>query len=725
MSRIFVISLLLLLLSFSTVFALDKGHGAQATLLKEMKINEFQAVQRLATGEVCSANLAGDPNWFVYYWLQGDEQYLAYQDPSLTCTAPYPFAVYDAYMLLYFENEAIAEFSATVQSVDLTDPSCPVPGDTLSTSLTYRFQFKPAGLWRIAIPAYNDTTEVPPEVNGPYFIGFNITTYFGDSETQDTVVLITEDYLAEPWTCQNYNIWDPNVGYVDLGNNNGFPGKLLLHSVGITGGSGGLGPMPQLTFLEPKAGKKVGAPLTCWVWDSQDGTFVDSVRFEYALASVFGWNRFGVTGTDNHALRNGVDPSGTGPGYVLDLGTADLIEDTVDIRATAYDKFSRTSSTQIEVILDPTPPRMDFIKPLSMEIVCLPYTFTTFTDDEDILSVKYYQKKLSTDFSVSVVTLHQTDYGDVDFDAGDGNPVAEGEFGEYYCGPTAGAIAVKHWFNLGYTPLMREFGRTIPLDTVVERLASEMHTRTNNGTYDDFFVGGLQNYSLGHGDKLLIESYFTPDYMDVREIFEEKEMLPILGLSGNPGMYVVLSAFIGLDNGGQYAVTISDPITGTLIDTYMRNGGSGSQMMYDGSWRDIDIVIAVGVNLSINSRIEFGEASKSASNWIYNWESSASLSDDSLYYITSIGTDELNRTEVSTTLIRYQCNLNRVKGDYDGNDAANSMDILALIDFIYQDGTIPIGGAHRADANCDNQIDIGDVIFMIKYIWESGETPCY
>ncbi|MCP4703147.1 MAG: hypothetical protein GY865_00935, partial [candidate division Zixibacteria bacterium] len=575
----------------------------------------------------------------------------------------------------------------------------------------------------------------PAVVNGPYFTGFFISTELlapeADPLTQDSVFLITEDSVLTPWRCQNFNLWDTAVGYVDLGDPTNefytFPGKLLLYSAGETGGSGGYDPMPRLSFLEPHAEELTGTPLRSWAWDSENSKIVDSVRYEYRSSSS-GWVRYGVDADKGHALRNGIDPSGTGPGYAINLGPAGLEEDLYRIRATAFDTLMRTASAQVDMTIDPTPPRMDFINPSYMDTICLPYTISTFTDEAtaDILSVKFYRKKLSTDYSVSVATLLQTDYGDVDYFAGDGNPIVDGEFGEYYCGPAAGAIAIDYWFNQGYTQLRRELGSTIPLDTVVERLATAMSTRTNTGTYDDFLVGGLQNYITYHGNELFVESYFTPDYTDMRIIFEEKEMLPILGLSGNPGLYVVLSGMTGLDNGsGNYAITISDPITGTSIETYMRNIGESSQVLYDGSWLGLDIAIALDAISHSNSRIEFGEAAKVISNWQYDWESSTAMADDSLYYITAIGTDMVHRNEVSTTLIQYHCNLGRVLGDIDGNGFANSMDILALINYIYQGGAAPTGGAHRADTNCDNQIDIGDVIFMVKYVFESGEVPCY
>lgn len=730
MSRISVISLLLLLLSFSSVLALDKGQGTQITILKDKDATDYRAHPRLSTAELCTVRHAGDAYWLIDYWVTGDEQYLAYQNPAMTCDKPYPFEVNEVYMLLYFRKEAILSFSAEVKTADMTNPDCPVPGTSVATSSKYTYQFKPAGLWRVIVPFDN-----PVEVNGPYFAGLTIIDTLVPDDAidpvQDSISLLIDTY---PEACMYYNYWDAGEGYVDLDdlakynipNFPRFPGQLILYSAGMTGGTGGYeDPMPRITLLEPEADQYVGAPLRCWAWDKAASEIVDSVKFEQV--STGSWVRFGVDIGDSHALRNGVDPSGSGPGYAVDLSPVDLPEDTTLIRATAYDTLGRTASTLIQLMIDPTPPILDFIKPSAMDTIrCLPYTFKAYSDDENITSVKYYYKKLETDYSVSVETLHQTDYGNVDADPGDGNPIADGEFGEYYCGPVAGALAIKYWYDMGYTKLMRESTNNIPLDTVVERMATEMSTRANSGTYDDFFVGGLENYITYHGDELFVESYFTPDYLEVRTIFEEKEMLPVLGLSGNPGLYVVLSGMSGLDNGGgQYAITISDPLTGTSINTYMRNIGDVAQVLYDGSWLGLDIVIALRANNHVVSREEFGVASKVVSNWEYRWLSTTSLSDDSLYFITAIGIDYDNRKEVSSTLIRYHCNIDRVKGDFNNDGNSDNMDALYLINFIYLGGTDPIGGAHRADTNCDNQIDIGDVIYLVKYLFEAGEEPCY
>lgn len=714
------ILLLLLVLSISTVLAFDSKKSAEPVIVKDKNIEQMRAVPQFSAAEICSVRHAGDAYWLIYYWFAGAELYKTYQNPAMTCTAPYPFSVEEVYMVLYFGLPTTVYIQVDVETADMTDPACPKPGDILSISQEWIFDIPAKGLWRIAVPL--DSAAV---VNEPYFAGFYVANQ-PESPEVDSIALVVDTL---PQVCRDYNIWDTEIGYVDLGDETNefftFPGKILLYSAGTPGGTGGYDPMPDLTMLQPKADQLVNGPLDCWVWDKAASKIVDSVRYEYRTNTT-AWTRFGVDLGDNHALRNGVDPSGSGPGYVSEFNYFGLTEDMYRLRAIAYDTLLRTASVSLEVSIDPTSPKMDFIYPSYMDTICVPYTFTAYTDDEDITSVKFYKKLLSTDFSKQVVALNQFDYGNNDDDPDDGNPVADGEFGDYYCGPVAGAIAAKYWFDRGYTKIMREFSQMISIDTVVERMAVQMSTRENDGTYDDFLVGGLENYIASHGEELYVKSYFKPDYMTTREAFEERQLLPILGLSGTPGVYVVLSGFTGLDDGGgQYQITISDPITGAMVNTYMRNVEGGAQVQYNGSWLDLDILVGVGCLLQENTRHEIGTATKSASNWVYNWQSTTTMSDDSLYYVTVIAADLDGRTDTTTTLIRYHCNVGRVVGDYNGDDTADLADVATLINYIFLGGPEPIGGAHRADANCDGSIDISDVTYLVNYIYSGGDAPCY
>jgi hypothetical protein len=95
---------------------------------------------------------------------------------------------------------------------------------------------------------------------------------------------------------------------------------------------------------------------------------------------------------------------------------------------------------------------------------------------------------------------------------------------------------------------MKEGIYFISLDTVVERMATLMNTRRNNGTYDDFFYYGMQEYNISHGNELSIDNYLKPNYETIRILFEEQESVVILALSGEPGLYLALAGVTGLGN---------------------------------------------------------------------------------------------------------------------------------------------------------------------------------
>jgi hypothetical protein len=98
--------------------------------------------------------------------------------------------------------------------------------------------------------------------------------------------------------------------------------------------------------------------------------------------------------------------------------------------------------------------------------------------------------------------------------------------------------------------------------------------------------------------------------------------------------------------------------------------------------------------------------------------------EDSAYYITATAIDGSGRNELATSFVLHKCEL-YMKGDYDANDVVNVGDAIYLENFIYKNGPAPVGGAGRGDANCDGNIDIGDISAIILYIYGIGLEPCY
>ena len=76
---------------------------------------------RLATGDTCTA-MDGEPIYYIYPWVYGDEVYKSYQDPTIDCSKPYPYTVQEVGIYLCYFGKDTIYLSADVEDLDITDP---------------------------------------------------------------------------------------------------------------------------------------------------------------------------------------------------------------------------------------------------------------------------------------------------------------------------------------------------------------------------------------------------------------------------------------------------------------------------------------------------------------------------------------------------------------------------------------------------------------------------
>jgi non-lysosomal glucosylceramidase len=62
-------------------------------------------------------------------------------------------------------------------------------------------------------------------------------------------------------------------------------------------------------------------------------------------------------------------------------------------------------------------------------------------------------------------------------------------------------------------------------------------------------------------------------------------------------------------------------------------------------------------------------------------------------------------------------------GDANGDGSINVGDVVYLISYLYQSG-MPPDPPEAGDVNCDGVIDVGDVVYLINYLFRSGPAPC-
>jgi hypothetical protein len=61
-------------------------------------------------------------------------------------------------------------------------------------------------------------------------------------------------------------------------------------------------------------------------------------------------------------------------------------------------------------------------------------------------------------------------------------------------------------------------------------------------------------------------------------------------------------------------------------------------------------------------------------------------------------------------------------GDANGDQIVDIGDVVYLVNYLYKSGPVPIP-LEAGDANCDNNDDVGDVVFIINYLFKGGLPP--
>ena len=86
---------------------------------------------------------------------------------------------------------------------------------------------------------------------------------------------------------------------------------------------------------------------------------------------------------------------------------------------------------------------------------------------------------------------------------------------------------------------------------------------------------------------------------------------------------------------------------------------------------------------------------------------------------TSVGTF---RREASS--VAYFCEPQYVCGDVDVSGSINIGDVVYLINYIFANGPEPQPFLLNGDVDCSGDVNIGDVVYLINYIFGGGPTPC-
>lgn len=708
---------ILILITVTSLAAANKESAALTRIdgLSPQQLNNWTT---LSAADTCFVRHDTGIALRIDGWVFGNELYKSYLDPSLTCTNPYPYTIVAINMPMVFDAATPLQVSIDVETVDNSTPGCPRPGAVIpgSISSTWDFQVPAAGLYDVWIEL-----DTPIVVNGPFFAGFFIGNNFAAGVNQ----AVTIDEV--PVQCASYNIWDDTIGYVDLVNNQfwNFPGHLVLYAAGIPGGSGGgpTDPPPQLTLLAPSDPDTLYSSADLWASETSGSASIDYVSFEYATSGGL-FIEIGRDYDGSRTLRDGLSSISVGDGYRQRWNFSSLTEGTYLLRATAFDTLGRTAADSATVYIEPTPPIPDIISPNNGDDFCSTLSLLMTSPDNDISFVQVFKKQANLNYSLGIVPLSQSSYGDANGNPSDGNMSTNGEFGDYYSAPVAAAMAIKAWFNRGYIQTMREGSSNIAVDTVVERFATLMNTRENRGNYDEDIVNGMIGYLKPKGAEFWFDQMSSPGYFDLRTWVEDQEKVVLLALGGPGARWVTVDGFQSwIQPDGNYVVRIADPVSGSLIDAPMRKSGLFGEVFFSGTWRRVEMMFSLLAKTWTVTRATIGVDINGADGWSLAWPPSG-LTEDQPYFFTAQGRDATNLYGSSTVLLNYNCSVFYIAGDYDGDGFANVLDLTALINAIIYRSEDVVGEPMRADANCDGFVNITDIVYYMNFLFGNTGPPC-
>ena len=703
--------LLVLLVGASSTFSGTRAAARLEPIGNDVR-QDIRVGTNLSAAVACTTGSVSEVFWYIEQWVTGNELYKAYIDPTLGCPNPYPFTINEINMPMHFRKAVTFIVSVDVEEVDGSNPSCKVPGVMRALSSDYQLTIPSAGGYNIWIPL-----DTPLVVNGPFYAGFFIGTAM-DSSVNAAIYTDTTKIL-----CRSWNIWDTTVGFVDLANNDfyDFPGRLAMEVNGIAGG-GQAQPAPLVTMLAPVAGVQQQGSATFWAADTSGSTIIDYVSFEYGNGGTY--TEFARDYDGGSPLRDGVNAVTAGNGFSATWDFSAMPEGTYSIRATAYDTLGRSSTSQVSLYMEPTPPLPRLTSPLNGGDICPPQGVLMQCNDANMQYIQVYRNNAAATYSAGLVALAEHSLGDANANPNDGNNASSGEFGDYYSGPAAAAVLTKLWYDRGYQNIMKSGTTLLAIGNAAETLATLFDTRENFGTRDEKLYAGLRAYAVSRGNEFDFDIQRSPSYWSLRTWVEDERRGVILGLSGNPGMYVAVNGFSGWRQpDSSFSVSISDPVSGTVHDAAYQFTSGTWQIQISSVWHPVDLMMSMTAKTQTISRQLVGVDTDRLNGWTVNLPATG-LVENNLYFIRAVGRDSSGFQGTSAVLTRYTCAGSYVAGDYNSDNSTDLADLFVLINFISGTGYAPDGGARRADANCDNYVNVADIVYYMNFLFGVAATPC-
>jgi hypothetical protein len=95
------------------------------------------------------------------------------------------------------------------------------------------------------------------------------------------------------------------------------------------------------------------------------------------------------------------------------------------------------------------------------------------------------------------------------------------------------------------------------------------------------------------------------------------------------------------------------------------------------------------------------------------------MQEDTVYHVTFIASDTFL---ADSQTVAMRAIITHVPGDANGDGVVNVGDVVYLVSYLYRNGPAPLP-EDAGDANCDGPINVGDVVYLVSYLYRDGPSP--
>lgn len=709
-------------------------------------------------------DLTGTAVYYIQDWFYGMEWHANYQDPEeFGCADVWPFQVAE----VIFEIQVDSPIDIEVQGFvfDNASPPCPIPGNELCATPVYTVSLPGAGYYRIPLPLAEECC-----VYEPYFAVIYIYT---DLVGSGADAISGDDGLA----CRSYN----NIsGYwQDLVNVYSWPGQMMLYSTGSTSPQNDcpdtsvqgccqiltgycLGPMdkpscdqigglwlpppavcvpfgvysycqepkPNTTIVEPNDTSRwdknyFSDTLTIQAVDSRPVSDVVFTEFEYF--DGYGWSPIDVDLDGTTYMQDPTDTlQPTGDGWQAKwYPPGSLLEGYYMIRATMYGDSGSTSDTIVQYY-DPYPPEAIIIEPpvfnypVDPSVGPVDILFSTPGDNLTEMYITVYPVRDYPGRNEALLSAEPFDCiqgfnkGVPHFDQHDLYP--DGTDGKNRgCSPTSMAACLKYWVENGY-PCLNDSGSMTDSQMVAE-IAIYAGTNPNSGTGMKKKKPAIEKYIKEHCGECKFQpvKHLQGDAVTlkrlIKELYEEEEDV----ITGDYHHVTVVNSFCLHP---KKFIDYMDPWTGTEV-----NGEFDVSKGFDGHPLLELVIVSPKEPVTTTpppDTIAYPDdiTPVEPGTYHYPWYPNPELFPVGRAYVVNVElTDAMGHKGWDLVKIELF-----IRGDATGDGIINVGDVVFLVNYLYR-GDIPPFPADAGDANCDGVVNVGDVVYLVNYLYRDGDPP--